>query len=77
MFNFLNNDAFGPITDKTGLAEVNNLSEHNLVAPYKFMGLAALSVEIKIISQEFFNARFCLLYTSPSPRDQRGSGMAG
>ena len=22
-------------------------------------------------------ARDCLLYTSPSPRDQRGSGMAG
>ena len=27
------------------LAAINNLSEHNLVAPYKFIGLAALSVE--------------------------------
>ncbi|MNT50090.1 hypothetical protein D3C72_1869910 [compost metagenome] len=27
------------------LAAINNLSEHNLVAPYKFIGAAALSVE--------------------------------
>ena len=27
------------------LAAINNLSEHNLVAPYKFMGAAALSVD--------------------------------
>ena len=31
------------------LAETNNLSEHNLVAPYKFMGAQALSVDSAII----------------------------
>ena len=33
MFNFLNDDASGPITDKTGFAEVNNLSEASFVTP--------------------------------------------
>ena len=27
--------------------------------------------------KEYANSKFCLLYTSPSPRDQRGSGVAG
>ena len=37
------------------LADTNNLSEHNFVAPYKFIGAAALSVLRAITFLIFFS----------------------
>ena len=37
--------------------------------------LAAIGCEGTIIGKAIYEGRICLLYTSPSPRDQRGSRM--
>ena len=44
-FPYLTNEKEIFLLPLTLFAAANNLSEHNLVAPYKFTGLAALSVE--------------------------------
>ena len=42
---YLTTENFGPLFDEILLAAKNNLSEHNFVAPYKFVGDDALSVD--------------------------------
>ena len=41
----------------------------------EFPNLALESSPIKTVGSKLKQSTFCLLYTSPSPRDQRGSRM--
>ena len=47
------------------LAAVNNLSEHNLVAPYKFIGAAALSVLRAVTLFIFVSKEACIMFWAP------------
>ena len=54
------------------------LSDNQLLAtmwPNEYGGPGLSANENVIIAEEFTKAGLCLLYTSPSPRDQRGSRM--
>ena len=50
----------------TLLAAMNNLSEHNLVAPYKFMGAAALSVLNATTLLTPVSRQACTTFSDPS-----------
>ena len=47
------------------LATTNNLSEHSLVAPYKLIGLAALSVESAITFFTLFFIAASIIFSAP------------
>ena len=47
------------------LAATNNLSAHNLVAPYKFIGAAALSVLKAIIFFTLHSIQACTIFSEP------------
>ena len=47
------------------LAATNNLSEHSLVAPYKLIGLAALSVESAITFFTLFFIAASIIFSAP------------
>ena len=57
-----------PATD----AESSDFSLDNVVLP---VGLPAGNYTIGLIDNSIIDNNTCLLYTSPSPRDQRGSRM--
>ena len=44
-------------------------------ALYRLVGIAARNDGLALENVDFDQSRACLLYTSPSPRDQRGSRM--
>ena len=54
-----------------GLSDENGLVRRNYAIALAEVGSAALPELIKAL----LNSKNCLLYTSPSPRDQRGARM--
>ena len=54
---------------------VLELTKYRLSISVLFSSIAGYLIAINTFSIEIFSS--CLLYTSPSPRDQRGSGVAG
>ena len=57
-FNYLSEEAVGTIKGVSGTIhfDINNLSEHNFVAPYRFIGAAALSVDKAITTLTLFDS---------------------
>ena len=47
------------------MAAINNLSEHNFVAPYKFIGAAALSVERAITFLTSVDIEASIIFWAP------------
>ena len=46
-------------------AAINNLSEHNFVAPYRLAGATALSVERAITLFTLFDIEACIIFWAP------------
>ena len=56
--------------------EVNRLETITVTARKKTENLQDVPISVTAFTGEFFqDSGLCLLYTSPSPRDQRGSRM--
>ena len=60
------------------LAKVNVDDHQPLAMAFRVQGIPAVKIVTNgQMAQEFTGALPCLLYTSPSPRDQRGARLAG
>ena len=59
------------------IAQENEVAAANLNSDYAALGehLDRRGIDIEVIKSKVAQYGVCLLYTSPSPRDQRGSRM--
>ena len=63
-----------PVTEETMIDFDQSIKEQSDVIQNKLYALVEL-LETSAFGQPYGRGYFCLLYTSPSPRDQRGSRM--
>ena len=71
---FMNTEPVREIVTSTIIDQVPQLVRATMIAELETLVLETIHTSIPRI-QEAVKDEFCLLYTSPSPRDQRGSRM--